>query len=166
MWKQALHNVLDSIGIIQAWGLPSSHQSFSDYFRGETPWVLLEFSDQVFLALKSAFLYALPQSWFCFFPCLAQQRITLWADKSPPRCKAFSTQDRQLVVPPVHRVPGTPVLVARHGVVTCCDHFPPHSRYLLLIMPTIRDRPVASLKLSSRRRIWVSKISKRSLGEK
>ena len=45
------------------------------------------FSDQIFPALKSAFLYALPQSWFCFFPCLAQQRITLWAGKTPPRLR-------------------------------------------------------------------------------
>ena len=72
----------------------SSHQSLGDYFEGETPWVLLDLSDQVFPALKSAFLYALPQSWFCFFPCLTQQRITLWAGKSPPCCEAFLTQDK------------------------------------------------------------------------
>ena len=87
--------------------------------------MLLDFLDQVFPALKSAFLNALTQSWFSFFPCLTQQRIALWAGKSPLRCKAFSTQDRQLVVSPVHRVPGTPVPRARHGVVTFCDHFPP-----------------------------------------
>ena len=62
MRKQASLDVLDSTGIIQARGLSSSHQSFSDYFEGETPWVLLDFPDQVFPALKSAFLYALPQS--------------------------------------------------------------------------------------------------------
>ena len=62
MREQALHDVLGSIGIIQARALPSSHQSLSDYFEGETPWVLLDFRDQDFLALKSDFLYALPQS--------------------------------------------------------------------------------------------------------
>ena len=62
VWKQPPHNVLDSIGIIQAWGLTFSHQSFSDYFEGDTPWVLLDFPDQIFPALKSAFIYALPQS--------------------------------------------------------------------------------------------------------
>ena len=46
-----------------------------------------------------------------------------------PRCKAFPTQDRQLVVPPVHWVPGTPVTPSRHRVVTCCDHFPPRHTY-------------------------------------
>ena len=30
------------------------------------------------------------------------------------RCEAFSTQDRQLVAPPVHRVPGTSMPTARH----------------------------------------------------
>ena len=62
MREQASHDVLDSIGIIQLRGLSSSHQSLSDYFEGETPWILLDFSDQVFPALKSAFLYTLPQS--------------------------------------------------------------------------------------------------------
>ena len=37
---------------------------------------------------------------------------------------------------------------------------------LLLKSPAMRDRPLASLRLSSRRRIWVSKILKGSLGEK
>ena len=31
------NNVLDSIGIVQARGLSSSHQSLGDYFEGETP---------------------------------------------------------------------------------------------------------------------------------
>ena len=34
MWKQAPHNVLDSIGFIQARGLSSSQQSLGDYFEG------------------------------------------------------------------------------------------------------------------------------------
>ena len=62
MRKQASHDVLESIDIIQARGLSSSHRSLSDYFKGETPWVLLDFPDHVFPALKSAFLYASPQS--------------------------------------------------------------------------------------------------------
>ena len=45
-----------------AWGLSSSHQSLSDYFEGDTPWVFLDIPDQVFPALKSDFLYALSQS--------------------------------------------------------------------------------------------------------
>ena len=60
--KQAPHNVLDSIGIIQAWGLSSSHQSLSDYFEDETLCFLLDFPGQVVPALKSAFVYALPQN--------------------------------------------------------------------------------------------------------
>ena len=36
VWKQALHNVFESIGIIQARGRSSSHQSLSDYFEGDT----------------------------------------------------------------------------------------------------------------------------------
>ena len=136
MRKQASHDVLYSIGIIQARGLSSSHQSLGDYFEGETPWVLFDFPDQFFPALKSTFLYALTQSWFCFFPCLPQQRITLWAGKTKPRCKAFSTQDRQLFVPPAHRVPGTTVPAARHGVVTCCDHFAPRGSHSVLQRPS------------------------------
>ena len=62
MQKQAWRDVLVSIGIIQARDISSSHQSIGDYFEGETPWVLLNLTDQVFPALKSAFLYALPQS--------------------------------------------------------------------------------------------------------
>ena len=89
MWKQAPHDVLDYFSL----------DYFSDYFKGETPWVLLDVNDQVFLALKSAFLYALPQRWLYYFPCLMQQRITLWAGEFPPRCEAFPVQDRQLVVP-------------------------------------------------------------------
>ena len=42
----------------------------------------------------------------------------------------------------------------------------PHSGDLLLKSPPMRDRPMASLRLSSRRRIWVSKTSKGSPGEK
>ena len=160
---------------------------------------------------------------------------------SPPRCKAFPMQGRKLVVPPLDRVPGTPVPAAKHWVVICCDHFPsrrlhsvlqrpsrlcptkliyepgslkmfpklvfaespcvlgtappfatpshihwvtpfldaklnalvvtqgstrasPHSGDLLLKSPATRDRPLASLKLSSRGRIWVMMISKGSLG--
>ena len=113
MWKQTSHDVLDSIGIILAGGLSSRHQSLGNNFEGEITWVLLDLTDQVFAALKSAFLYALPQSWFYYFPCLVHQRITLWACESPPRCEAFLTQDRQLVVPPVHRFPGAPVPPAR-----------------------------------------------------
>ena len=45
MWKQAPHNVLESIGIIQAQGLSSSYQSLGDYFEGETPWVLLDLTN-------------------------------------------------------------------------------------------------------------------------
>ena len=60
MRKKASHDVLDSIGIIQARYLSSSHQSLGDYFEGETPWVLFDFPDQVFQALKLTFLYALP----------------------------------------------------------------------------------------------------------
>ena len=41
-----------------------------------------------------------------------------------------------------------------------------HSGNLLLKLPAIRDRPLSSLRLSSRKRIWFSKISKGSLGEK
>ena len=67
MWKQAPLNVLDSIGVIQAWGLSSCHQSLSDYFEGETPWVLLDFPDQVFAALKSD------------FPFLASELILLFS---------------------------------------------------------------------------------------
>ena len=62
MRKKASHDLLDSIGIIQAWGLSSSHQSLGDYFEGEPPWILFDFPDQVFPALESTFLYALPQS--------------------------------------------------------------------------------------------------------
>ena len=68
--------------------------------------------------------------------CLTQQRVTLWAGKSPPRCGVFSTQDRQLVVPPVHRVPSTLVPAARHYVVTCCDHFPPCRPHSVLQWPS------------------------------
>ena len=50
---------------------------YGDYFEGETPWVLLDLTDQVFPALKSAFLYASPQSCFCPFPCLVQRSIPL-----------------------------------------------------------------------------------------
>ena len=78
MWKQTSHDVLDSIGIVQAGGRSSRHQSFGKNFIGETPWVLLDLTE-VFPALKSAFLYALPQSSFCYFPCFMQQRITIWA---------------------------------------------------------------------------------------
>ena len=42
----------------------------------------------------------------------------------------------------------------------------PHSDDLLLKSPPMRHRLTASLRLSSRRRIWVSNISKGSLGEK
>ena len=42
VWKQASHNLLDSIGIIQARGFSSSHQSLGDYLEGENPWVLLD----------------------------------------------------------------------------------------------------------------------------
>ena len=77
VWKQASHDVLDSIGIVQAGGLTSSHKSLGNYFEGETPWVFFDLTDQVFSALKSAFLYALPQSCFSCFPCLMQQSITL-----------------------------------------------------------------------------------------
>ena len=37
-------------------GLSSCHQSLGNNFEGETPWVLLDFTNQVFPALKSAFL--------------------------------------------------------------------------------------------------------------
>ena len=62
MRKQASHDVLDSIGIIQAQSLSSIHQSLGDYFEGEALWVLLHLTDQVFPALKSAILNALPQT--------------------------------------------------------------------------------------------------------
>ena len=55
-----MHDAFESIGIIQARGLSSSYQSLGDYFEGETALVLLDLTDQVFPALKSAFLYALP----------------------------------------------------------------------------------------------------------
>ena len=42
----------------------------------------------------------------------------------------------------------------------------PYSVELLLKSPAMGERLLASLRLSSRRRIWVSKTSKRSLGEK
>ena len=42
----------------------------------------------------------------------------------------------------------------------------PHSGDLLLKSPAIRERPLTSLRLSLRRRIWFSKISKGSLAEK
>ena len=83
-----------------------------------------------------------------FSLCLASELILLFsilraaedhppaAGKSPPRCMAFSTHDRQLVVPPVHRVSCTPVPVARHGVVTCCDHFPPRRLHSVLQRPS------------------------------
>ena len=77
VWKQATHNVLESIGIVQARGLSSCHRFPGDYFEGETPWVLLDLTDPFFPALKSAFLYASPRSCFCPFPCLVQQRIAL-----------------------------------------------------------------------------------------
>ena len=60
VWKLASHEVLDSIEIVQAWGLSSSHQSLGNYFEGETPWVLFNFINQVFLELNSASLYASP----------------------------------------------------------------------------------------------------------
>ena len=62
-------------GLFRPQGLSSSHQSLGDYFEEETPWVLLNLTDQVFPALKSAFLYASPQSCFCPFSCLVQQSI-------------------------------------------------------------------------------------------
>ena len=46
----------------------SSHQSHGDYFDGETPWVLVDRIDQVFPALKLAFLYVSPHSCCCPFP--------------------------------------------------------------------------------------------------
>ena len=64
VWKQVSHNILDLIVIVQARGLSSSHQFLGDYFEGETPWVLLDLSDQVSPALKSAFLYVSPQIYF------------------------------------------------------------------------------------------------------
>ena len=67
MRKQASHDVLDSIGIIQARGLSSSHQSLGDYFESGTPWVLLDLTDQVFPALKSAFLLLCLRADFAFF---------------------------------------------------------------------------------------------------
>ena len=63
------------------------YSPISCWLLWRTPWVLLDVTDQVFPVLKSAFLYALPQSWFFYFPCLMQQRITLWAGGSPPRCE-------------------------------------------------------------------------------
>ena len=89
VWKQAPHNVLDSIEITQAGGLSSRHQSLDNKFKGETSWVLLDLTDQFFPALKSAFLYALPQSWFCYFPCLLQQRITFLSRWISARCEAM-----------------------------------------------------------------------------
>ena len=41
MWKQASHDVVDSIGIIQARGIFSSHQSLGNYFAVETSWITL-----------------------------------------------------------------------------------------------------------------------------
>ena len=73
--------------------------AIKDYFEGETPWVFLDLTDQVFPALKSAFIYASPQSCFCPFPCLVQHSIPLWSGEFSLRCEAFSTQGRQLVVP-------------------------------------------------------------------
>ena len=52
---------------------------------------IFDLSDHVSPALKSAFLYASPQIYFRPFPCLVQQKITLWASESLPRCEAFST---------------------------------------------------------------------------
>ena len=61
---------------------------------------------------------------FAFFPL---------SGKTPPRCEALSTQDGQLVVPPVHRVHGTPIPAARHGVVICSDHFHYRRPYSVLL---------------------------------
>ena len=41
-------------------------------FKGETPWVLFELTNQVFPAMNSAFLYTLPQGCFRYSPCLMQ----------------------------------------------------------------------------------------------
>ena len=43
-------------------GLSSIHQSLGDYFEGETPCVLIEFTDHVLPALNTDFLNALSQS--------------------------------------------------------------------------------------------------------
>ena len=50
----------DPIRIVQAGGPSSSYQSLGDYFEVETPWVLIDVTDQVLPALDSAFLYASP----------------------------------------------------------------------------------------------------------
>ena len=56
MWKPAPHNILDSIGIIQARGLSSSHQSPSDYFECKTPWILLDFTCVDYFSVSPAHL--------------------------------------------------------------------------------------------------------------
>ena len=38
--------------------------------------------------------HSLPQSWFYSFPCLAQQRITLWAGKQAPIVSFFGVSPR------------------------------------------------------------------------
>ena len=40
-----------------------------------------------------------------------------------------------MVVPPVHRIPGTPVPAARDLVVTYCDHLPPRRPHSVLQRP-------------------------------
>ena len=73
LWKHALRDVLDLIGIVQARSLSSSHQSLGNYFEGDTPWVLFDFTNQDFPALKSASLYALPQKLPFPFPTLTER---------------------------------------------------------------------------------------------
>ena len=88
LWNQALHNVLDSIGIAQDGGLSFSNQSLGNYFESETSWVISNPTNQVLSALKSASLYALPQSCFSCFPCLIARKSdsTEWR-RSTSRCQ-------------------------------------------------------------------------------
>ena len=73
------HDMLDPIRNVLAKGLPFSRQSLGDYFKGEILWVFNDLADQVLPTLKSAFLYALPQSQFCDLGMLCRVR----ASKNP-----------------------------------------------------------------------------------
>ena len=84
VWKQAPNNVLDSIGIIQARGLSSSHQSLSDYFGGRsTGWSSLRYARARGEALSGHMLRPFSASPSAQCPPTTQQTFSnqahLWA---------------------------------------------------------------------------------------
>ena len=94
MLYQASHDVLYPIGIVQATGLSSSHQSLGNYLEGKSSWALFDLTNQDFPALKSASLNALPQSQLVLPPVhrvlctpvpLPRHRVVTCCDHFPSR---------------------------------------------------------------------------------